>query len=455
MKKVFCIALILSFLVGSTTVSHASAVPEVVEIATLEELEAWYGAGGGTCLVAAELVVDRPVVLDKEQVADIGVLSAPIRIAAGGSLTIDGAGTNLQGPGVLAAVEAGGALYLRSGAAYSGLTQGAFVLAEGAVYERSRDFSLSWDVPEEPEPEPEPEPAPITDLWGEVRRVRDGVVTFYMTLPILEMTEIEAIRIQRSADGEAWEEREVFRWNEERGYVDAGPDSRCAMQFGQSGTYLAYVEDTDYQDFYLRLEVEGTPYAGQSNVVKVEIPAYAGSVDTVLPPSSGDYEDNDGNRGGGGQGESDRVDKLEPTPTPTPTPTPETSPEPLPEQESLSVPTPEVSETPISTPEPEPTPSQKVHDVISLTKPERPQAKPPVQSEEQSEPEATPSAPTPTPEVTPTPETTPSPTPQPTPTVEPERPPAKGGGDKIWLAGGLTLILVCGGAVLIFLRRKP
>lgn len=458
MRKIAGLLLILAVLVGTSPGTYAFIMPQVTQVATLDELLAWYDNGGGACLLTAEVEVDRPIVLNKEQMADIAVVVAPIRVAAGGRLTIDGAGTNLQGPGALVTVEAGGELHLLNGAAYSGLTENVFFLAEGAVYERGEDFFLSWDVPA-PEPPEEVIPAPITDLWGEVRKVKDGMLTYSMTLPRLEMEEVAAIHIERSADGERWEWCETFFWDEDRGYFSSQTGGFSAVNFGVKSTYITYVEETDYLDFYLRVELEGTPYAGVSNAVKVEIPAGARPDEVVKPPTTGDYEDIDGNRGGGGQGgreESDRVEQQEPEPTPEPeassTPSPEAVPSP---SQPPAEPTIPPVEEPTSTPEP--TASQPVRDVVAVTKPKPNPAPNPSPS---PAPEATVApAPSAAPAISPVegPTTTPEPTPAPEPTQisAPEKPEAKGSGDMLWLAGGLTLVLVGGGAAILFLKRKP
>lgn len=184
------------------------------------------------------------------------------------------------------------------------------------------------EPPPEPNPEPEPEPnpppevqpEPITNLWGEVRKVMNGKLTYTMTLPRLSMDEVGSITIARSTDGVDWAVRDTFVWDEERAYFTAGMDSDSAIQFGEKNTYITYVEETDYRDFYLRLTLEGSRHAGVTNVVKVSVPAGAGPGESVKPPAAGNYEDSGGNQGGGGQGESDRTGQQTPKPTPEPTP---------------------------------------------------------------------------------------------------------------------------------------
>ena len=156
-----------------------------------------------------------------------------------------------------------------------------------------------------------------------------------MTLPRLSMEEVGAIAIERSADGSRWTAQETFVWDEERGYFTAGMDSFSAIEFGGKNTYITYVEQTDYRDFYLRLTLESSRYAGTSNAVKVTVPAGAEPGEDVKPPTTGDYEDSGGNRGGS-QGEFDREGQKEPAKTPAPVESPTPPREENPPQEEPS-----------------------------------------------------------------------------------------------------------------------
>lgn len=480
-------AVLLVSLLLSTTAGAFTRPPPPVDVAGIDAFRAWYG-NGGSCTLTAELVVADTLHLNAEKGGDINGQDYAIRVLSGGHLIVDTVNTTIFGvhadESPLIYVEAGGSLTMTQGQLFGiwgDYTAKTIVLESGATLNWGEDFHVEGGVwigdarqskpgtepPTEPEPEPSPEPSPesspITDLWGEVRKVQGGKVRFYMTLPRLEMKAVAAIRVERSADGEQWEERDVFLWNEDRGYLDAGVDSSASIQFGVEHTYISYVETTDYQDFYLRLYVEGTPYKGFSNAVKVEIPANARPGEDVKPPITGDYEDNEGNRGGGGQGESER-EKPEITPQPTPEPTSAPIPEPIPEQTPEQIVPPPQAEaiapiTPSDTPMPSPAPSPARDTVASVKRPSPSQMPP---APEQS---PTNTAPTQQPEISPRP----SPPQEPSPTAQPAQPTATpaaedtGAGDQPPISTGTAAVAVAtavavvglGTAAYFIRKRKP
>ncbi|NCB62710.1 MAG: hypothetical protein EOM52_03705 [Clostridia bacterium] len=456
-RKLLALALVL--LVILTLPGRAMPNPVFDPIAGLDSLLAWYSGKGVECELTADLIIDRPVVLDREAFAGINIPGYSIYITAQGSLTLDSQNLAIAPDcSSVITVESGGELHLLSGGIYGACDSTVILLRPGAIFEQTGDFYLDGLVQRElsgdngtlppdptptPTPTPGPETAPITDLQGEIRKVANGAIMVYLILPCLPM-EVTIVTLERSTDREDWTSVCSYAWDAEMNYPNCVNSGGCNMKLGENHVYISHQDEAQSQPFYLRVDVSGPDYAGISNEVLIKLPDGVSPGDNTKPPAENDYEDSGGTRGGAGQGKFERVEKLPSSPEPTPSPPP-AAPSPTPDP----VPAEPPEETPAPLPQPTPDTApiqQSTSGRVSL----------------KYEPPAVPAAtPTPTPVVSQTPQPAESPEvpiAAPTPGAAEALPAASaapgesipGAADRNWVAAGATAALVT--AALVFLN---
>lgn len=145
-----------------------SAAPDIRSISSLADLLEWHNAPSGWNewpVLSAEVVVNRPIILTETAgQKDLGSIEHIIRVAAGGSLTLDNSKLSIQGPGTVIVVESGGQLLLKNGAIYTAPNANSIVVEKGGKLIQSAAFHIDGkvldknDLPVEPEPSPNPLP---------------------------------------------------------------------------------------------------------------------------------------------------------------------------------------------------------------------------------------------------------------------------------------------------------
>ena len=92
-----CLLLLAALLSTLVIPCRAMGSPAFAQVADMPAFLSWYREGGGECAVTGELVVRDDLVLDGAAFTGVNLLADPIRVAAGGSLTIRNPGFCLSG----------------------------------------------------------------------------------------------------------------------------------------------------------------------------------------------------------------------------------------------------------------------------------------------------------------------------------------------------------------------
>lgn len=349
--------LAITLLLFGTVPCQAMTAGQPQEIFSMRELLAWYHGLTGTAL--QECGVTVPAVCEGEAVleatscrVDITFING-LLIPSDTKLTVDNPNLVLMGPPPVIVVEKGGVLHIQRLNALSceAMPPGGIVVEKGGMLLLENGVTLPDGVvqnhnppsnilppvidpepetptpkpepPSEPEPMPDPEPEPPDaipeepppveklPLQGAVLKVTEkGVLSARLTVPFVDPLTIESVTIERSRDSLTWSTEYVFRWNENgqefqvenRQFGILGSKNRS----DRSKTDFTYLAMLSGDSFFLRVTVTGVDGTkAVSDPIQMTEPL-AGQYQ-----GNDDYEDNEGNRGGGGQGTSDRETQKE------------------------------------------------------------------------------------------------------------------------------------------------
>lgn len=173
---------------------------------------------------------------------------------------------------------------------------------------------------------------PITTLQGKIFKLTNNdEMTVELRLPRIPI-EASALYIERQLPDDTWVR---VRHTEGENFI-------FMLHLNEDHHYVAFRLPVDYGVTRIRVVVEDSGFAGESNVIGLTPP------DVIAPPpetGDGDYNDDwddgsgEGNRGGGGQGESKREKPTEPEPTPTAESIPAVEPEPTEDIQTEVMPT--------------------------------------------------------------------------------------------------------------------
>lgn len=352
--------LAITFLLFGTLPCQAMTAEQPQEVSSMRELLTWYheltGTGLQECGVTAPAVCSGEVVLEPTSCRVDIIFINGLHIPSGSKLTVDNPNLVLMGPPPVIVVEKGGVLQIRRLNALSGeaMPTGAIVVEKGGTLLLENGVTLPDGVVQnqnpppnilppivEPEtetptgetetsavpetaPNPQPDasdklendvdekpPAEKPSLQGSVLKVTEkGVLSARLTVPFVDPLITESVTIERSRDSLTWNAEYVFRWNKD--------DQEFQSENGQFGILGSKNRsDRSKTDFQYLAKLSGAPFYLRVTVTGADgTKTVSNPIQLTEPPvgqyqGSDDYEDNEGNRGGGGQGTSDREAQKE------------------------------------------------------------------------------------------------------------------------------------------------
>lgn len=357
-QGVFLFAIVL--LLSGAVPCQAMIMKPPKEVSSMGELLTWYHGLTGTtfqeCVVTAPAICTGEVVLAPTSCRVDIVFLKGLHVPSGMKLTVDNPNLVLMGPPPAIVVEPGGTLQISrmNPLTDAAMPQGGIMVKKGGtllvetgitlpdglvenqnpppnilppiVNPKPPESELPADEPEPPAgpeppapkpPEPiEPEkpgdgtgatyPAEKLSLYGEVLKVTEKDVLFaLLTVPFVDPLLTESVTIERSRDAQTWHTEYLFRWNENGQDYQAENEQLGILcshnRIDRSKTDFSYLSMLSGAPFYLRITLTGV-----DGTIAVSNPIYLTELPVGQYLGNEDYENNEGNRGGGGQGTSDR-----------------------------------------------------------------------------------------------------------------------------------------------------